>query len=140
MSWLPLWVSTDRPMTGRSFSWSSPWVGRASRAIVVVHVLPRSVDLAKAMLTLLRLSGVSQAWVARYSVLSRPHASGAWKMLELLARQNGYDGRLTVGVMIFQVVPASVEPTRPQPRLRISMNPPKIIFGSFGFTTRYGAL
>src|SRR5687767_364565 len=123
MSWLPDLRSTTNPVTGRSFSCMSPDVVRASRAKTVSQVSPRSVDRATITLVWVRVVS-SQAWVARYRVLLRPHASGAWKMLELLARQYGWDLISGVDSRILQVLPASVDRTRPHFRARNSMKPP----------------
>src|SRR4051794_37846775 len=139
MSWGPDLVSTTSPVTGRSFSVSSPDVVRASRAKTVLHVSPRSVDLATITLVWVRVVS-SQAWVARYNEPSRPQASGAWKMFELLARQYGWVLMAGSESRIFQVLPASSDRTMPQRRARNSMYPPTITFGSSGLASRYGAL
>src|SRR5688572_1757304 len=112
MSWLPDLLSTTNPVTGRSFSWSFPDVVRASRAKTVFQVSPRSVDLATMMLVWVRVVS-SHAWVARYRALSRPQATGAWKMLELLARQYGCDLISGVDSRILHDAPPSVERIRP---------------------------
>ncbi len=57
-------------------------------------------------------------------------------MLELLARQYGWDLISGVDSRIFQLLPASVDRTRPHLRARNSMKPATMMSESSGFTAR----